>query len=175
MAVLGVAAVVILASTTAAATTGFFQQTDLRGRHTSDGEITSGASSSSAQTGRPVWAGGHRVLEKKYIPAALNSAANVLEIDLTSRKDKGHIWYAQHDPQGAGDTASGMFDDIARRKRNGSNTSFVWFDIKTPNRCKSSIMKDDTCSMEYLIKMARQKLEPAGVRVLYGFTRDAYS
>jgi sphingomyelin phosphodiesterase D len=142
---------------------------------TTAGAVTASASPSSAKNGRPVWAGGHRVLEKKYIPAALNSGANALEIDLTGRKDKGHIWYAQHDPYGAGDTASDMFDDIARRKRGGSNISFVWFDIKTPNRCKSSIMKENPCSMEHLIKMARQKLEPAGVRVLYGFTRDAYS
>ncbi|MGW8375547.1 phospholipase [Streptomyces sp. ODS28] len=123
---------------------------------------------SQEQNKRPVWAIAHRVLTTGGVNKALDHGANAIEIDATAWK-KG--WWADHDgtPTSSGDTMGAMFDRIAEQRRAGKNINFVWLDLKNPDHCKSGDAKEHVCSLNALRDLAREKLEPAGVRVLYGF------
>lgn len=132
------------------------------------------------QDQRPVYAIAHRVLTKDGVTAALKDGANAIEIDVCAYKEG---WWADHDcgnypPFGVqnwlpfksaksyGDSMSDMFVKIAHeRTANHRPVNFVWLDIKTSKFCS-----EDPCSLDALRKLARDKLEPAGVRVLFGFT-----
>ncbi|PHH61000.1 hypothetical protein CDD81_966 [Ophiocordyceps australis] len=121
-----------------------------------------------ASTSKPFWAIAHRVLVKAGIKAALSHGANALEIDMQPWKDQ---WWADHDGTltSAGDTAEQMFQAVAAERKAGANVGFVWLDIKNPDWCDA---KNPACNIEALQSKARAILEPAGVKVLYGFYND---
>ena len=121
---------------------------------------------------RPIWAIGHRVLTTQGVTDAVRHGANAIEIDMTAWKSG---WWADHDgfPTSAGDTAEAMFDQIARERMAGATIGFVWLDIKNPNYCWSDEPEWRHCSVAALRDLARSKLLPHGVRVLYGFYGDA--
>ncbi|KAE8421179.1 hypothetical protein BDV36DRAFT_248500 [Aspergillus pseudocaelatus] len=124
---------------------------------------------SSAQ--RPIYAIAHRVLRKEAVSAALSHGANALEVDLTAWY---FDWWADHDGKlfSAGATARELFQFIAQQRWiNNYNISFVWLDIKNPDFCQ----RHRRCSIEALRDLARETLEPAGIRVLYGFFQTAES
>ncbi|NLU70538.1 phospholipase [Streptomyces sp. HNM0574] len=117
---------------------------------------------------RPTWAIAHRVLTTEGVTSATKHGANALEIDATAWK-KG--WWADHDGTltSYGDTMEDMFDQVVREHRKGRHVSFVWLDMKNPDWCDSDDAKWRQCSVAALRDMARSKLEPEGIRVLYGF------
>ncbi|UNK50692.1 hypothetical protein MNR01_06710 [Lysobacter sp. S4-A87] len=117
---------------------------------------------------RPIWSIAHRVLTTGGVTTAVDHGANAIEIDMTAWKDG---WWADHDglPTSKGDTAEAMFEQIARERRAGRTISFVWLDIKNPNHCRSDRSNKRHCSVAGLRDLARRKLHPVGVKVLYGF------
>ncbi|EGD85130.1 hypothetical protein H112_08855 [Trichophyton rubrum D6] len=110
----------------------------------------------------PFWLIGHRVLTKGGVRAALGHGANALEVDITGWWNG---WYGDHDglPSSAGDKVADLFDEIAYRRRQGAQVSFVWLDLKNPDFNKNGV------NIVSLMTLCREKLEPAGVRVLFGF------
>ncbi|KAE8153388.1 hypothetical protein BDV25DRAFT_169051 [Aspergillus avenaceus] len=122
-------------------------------------------------TQRPIFAIAHKVLRKEGVLAASAHGANALEVDLTAWY---HEWWADHDgkPFSAGASARDLFHSIAeQRLSNTLNISFIWLDIKNPDFCAEG----KACSIEGLRDLARETLEPAGIRVLYGFFQTAAS
>ena len=128
----------------------------------------SSASSASAGEQRPTWAIAHRVLTTGGVAKALEHGANALEIDATAWRDG---WWADHDGTltSYGDTMADMFDAVARQHEEGRPVSFVWLDMKNPDRCDSEDAERRDCSVAALRDLAREKLETKGIRVLYGF------
>lgn len=116
----------------------------------------------------PFYAIAHRVLTAPAIGAALSHGANALETDMTAYPSG---WYADHDgtPASKGDSARDLFTAIARERAQGAPITFVWLDIKNPNACDPDKEGESQCSIAGLQDLAREILEPAGVRVLYGF------
>ncbi|POR33147.1 Uncharacterized protein TPAR_06659 [Tolypocladium paradoxum] len=125
-------------------------------------------------TRRPLYVIAHRVLTIHGVKAALSQGANALEIDVTPWPSG---WWADHDGSAtsAGDTVEKMFQAIAEQRRAGENVIFVWLDIKSPNWCDPRQPKTRHCSVIALQEQARRILEPADVRVLYGFYGGAAS
>ncbi|POR38289.1 Phospholipase D [Tolypocladium paradoxum] len=117
---------------------------------------------------RPLYAIAHRVLTVQGVKDALGHGANALEIDATAWPSG---WLADHDASllSVGDTIEIMFQTIAEERQGGKNAIFVWLDIKNPDWCDPSDSKLRHCSITALREQARQVLEPANVRVLYGF------
>ncbi|KAF5860132.1 hypothetical protein ETB97_001990 [Aspergillus alliaceus] len=64
-----------------------------------------------------------------------------------------------------GATARELFEFIAEQQKSGKQISFVWLDIKSPDKCSEG----EACSIEALRDLVRETLEPVGIRVLYGF------
>ncbi|PHH90360.1 hypothetical protein CDD83_3883 [Cordyceps sp. RAO-2017] len=114
---------------------------------------------------RPFYAIAHRVLMCYGVRDALWHGANALEIDVQPWKDR---WYADHDGTltSKGDSVEAMFRTAAAERRAGKNLVFVWLDIKNPDWCDRNWR---TCNIEALRNLARRILQPAGIRVLYGF------
>ena len=113
---------------------------------------------------RPIYAIAHRVLRNTAVSAALSHGANASEVDLRAWTKE---WWADHDggADTAGATAREIFTFIADQRKQGSDVSFVWLDIKNPDDCDAG----QGCSIEALRDLVRETLEPAGVRALYGF------
>jgi len=99
---------------------------------------------------------------------ALNNGANAIEIDMTAKRTG---WYADHDNTigSEGDSALHMFKMIADARKAGRTVTFVWLDLKNPDWCDPKDAKWRHCSIDALRDLAREWLEPAGVRVMYGF------
>ena len=129
----------------------------------------------SIQGAKPFYLIAHRVLVADGIKAALSHGANAIEIDMTAWKDG---WWADHDatrfPPSWGDTARKMFETIAEERKAGKTITFVWLDIKNPDHCNPQDPQKRICSIDALRDLARELLQPHGVRVLYGF-RDTDS
>ncbi|CAH0044563.1 unnamed protein product [Clonostachys solani] len=117
---------------------------------------------------RPFYAIAHRVLEDYGIRAALAHGANAIEIDMTAWSSG---WWADHDglPTSAGDTAEKMFQTVAEERKAGQNIIFVWLDLKNPDYEPNPNKKT---SVEGLRRLARDILQPVGVKVLYGFYKS---
>lgn len=117
---------------------------------------------------RPFYAIAHRVLTVQGVKDALGHGANALEIDATAFASG---WLADHDasPSSAGDTMESMFHAIVHERHGGSNITFVWLDIKNADWCDPADPNVRHCSIAALRDLARRILEPANVRVLYGF------
>ncbi|KAF4587258.1 phospholipase D [Ophiocordyceps camponoti-floridani] len=123
---------------------------------------------------RPFWAIAHRVLTKEGLLAALHHGANAIEIDVTSHMGEG--WFAEHDPIHTrlpiidqlinGLSIADLLTAVADARRSGHNIKFVWFDIKTADLCGAA---EGSCNIENLRTTARKLLEPAGVKILWGF------
>ncbi|KAL8690032.1 MAG: hypothetical protein Q9218_004432 [Villophora microphyllina] len=124
--------------------------------------------------GRPFYAIAHRVLTSKGIDDALRNGANAFEIDMSAYKEG---WWADHDhaANSWGDSAKDIFNHIAKERQGGKNITFVWLDIKTPDWCDPNDPKWQHCSVGGLRDLARQILQPVGVRVLYGYILGANS
>ncbi|KAK9444125.1 phospholipase D [Metarhizium brunneum] len=120
---------------------------------------------------RPVYAVAHRVLTTQQVAEALRQGANALEIDVTAWKQG---WFGDHDGvwENMGDSVETLFRAAAKAREAGSNLTFVWLDIKDPDWCDPHDKDWRYCSVAALQEQARQILEPAGVRVLYGFADD---
>lgn len=117
---------------------------------------------------RPFFAIAHRVLSDYGIRAALSHRANAIEIDMTAWPGG---WWADHDglPTSAGDTAEKMFQNIAEERKAGKNIIFVWLDLKNPDYEPNAGRRT---SVEGLRRLAREILQPVGVKVVYGFYKS---
>lgn len=118
-------------------------------------------------TSEPFYMIAHRVHTVQGIRDSLSHGANALEMDMYAWKDG---WYADHDGTSItrGDSARTMFEAIASERQAGHTINFVWFDIKTPDRCADSPSRR-YCAVEGLQDLSREILEPHGVRVQFGF------
>ncbi|KAI4274723.1 MAG: hypothetical protein LQ337_003722 [Flavoplaca oasis] len=121
-----------------------------------------------AHAPRPVYLIAHRVLTSKAVDDALKNGANALEVDVSAFKEG---WWADHDhgPNTWRDSAKDLFNKIAKERRNGKSITFVWLDIKTPDKFDPNDPNQQQSSVRGLQDLARQILQPAGVRVLYGY------
>lgn len=140
-----------------------------------DGTTPSSDGKADSISPRPFYMIGHRVLVQQGINDAIMNGANALEIDMTADRDGG--WWADHDnlPGSRGDAARTMFEAIAKARKAGKNITFVWLDLKNPDRCFPYDKNLRYCSILALRDLAREILEPLGVRVLYGFSKDTLS
>ncbi|PFH61232.1 hypothetical protein XA68_17930 [Ophiocordyceps unilateralis] len=117
---------------------------------------------------KPFWAIAHRVLCAEEVRAAVSDGANAIEVDLavTNRK-----WYADHHDFGRstfkGHEAWKVFQEVSKLfQKDNRNISFVWFDLKTPDKCEPM---DEQCGIKVLHDLYRQYLRPHTVHVLWGF------
>lgn len=119
--------------------------------------------------GKPVYAIAHKVLDNAGVDAALTHGANAFEMDMTAWDDG---WWCDHDgtKNSRHASAADQFQHVADKKKAGGNVQWVWLDIKNPNYCDLDDQKWQSCSIKGLQGLARNILEPAGVRVLYGFS-----
>jgi sphingomyelin phosphodiesterase D len=117
---------------------------------------------------QPFYLIAHRVLTTQGVYDALSHGANAIELDVSATR---HEWYADHDdtPFTRGDTVRTIFETVAEQRQAGQTITFVWLDIKTPDRCDPSTPETRQCSIAGLQDLAREILEPHGVRVQYGF------
>lgn len=120
---------------------------------------------------RPFYMISHRVLVKQGVHDALKHGANAVEIDMTADVKTKEGWWADHDNTigSRGDSARDMLEAIANARKQGKSINFVWLDLKNPDRCNTIDPKLRYCSILGLRDLAREILEPVGVRVLYGF------
>lgn len=116
----------------------------------------------------------HRVLTVKGVEDAIKTGANALEMDMTAFTEG---WWADHDhtANSWGDSTKDLFHKIADERNGGADITFVWLDIKNPDWCDPSDPKWYDCSVGGLRDLARDVLQPAGVRVLYGYVLSANS
>ena len=123
---------------------------------------------------RPFYMIAHRILRKKSLEDALKHGANALEIDMTAW-DEG--WWADHDGDldVRGDPARDLFENIVEEQQAGNAITFVWLDIKNPDQYDSEDPNTRHSSVAGLRDLARELLQPAGIRVLYGYILSANS
>lgn len=119
----------------------------------------------STSSGRPFYAIAHQVQSVAGIQAAVTDGANAIEIDLTAWKD---TWWA-------GNTAEEIFQAIGMLRTQGHTVNFVWLDLKNPDYCDADDVNWVHCSIHELRALTAKYLEPAGVRVLYGFDGSTVS
>ncbi|KAF4335364.1 phospholipase D [Fusarium beomiforme] len=120
---------------------------------------------------KPFYAIAHRCNDIYAVQRAVNDGANAIEMDLFSEGKDG--WWASHDgPSKNGNRAKEMFNAIAGHRKAGKPITFVWLDLKNPDACDPGKPAEWGCSIAALRDLARQVLEPQGVRVLYGFYRN---
>lgn len=114
---------------------------------------------------RPFFAIAHRVLGDYGVRDALAHGANAIEIDMTAWPTG---WFADHDGTifSRGHSAETMFQTIAEERKAGKNIIFVWLDLKNPEYEPDASKRT---SVEGLRRLAREILQPVGVKVLYGF------
>lgn len=114
---------------------------------------------------RPIYIIAHKVLNQKGVDDALLNGANALEMDMTAWKEG---WWCDHDGKKNSWHASAhdQFTHVAQKRKKGKNIQFV---IKNPNWCDLDDPKWQICSIKGLQNLARSILEPANVKVLYGF------
>lgn len=124
-----------------------------------------------AASARPLYAIAHKVLDQAGVDAAIKHGANALEMDMTAWKEG---WWCDHDgTKNSWHASTGdQFNHIASKKTGGANLQWVWLDIKNPDWCDLDDPKWEVCSIKGLQKLARDILEPVGVRVLYGFMKE---
>lgn len=117
---------------------------------------------------QPIYVIAHRVLTTQGVRDALSHGANAIEIDMYAWKSG---WWADHDglAKSGNTTAKDMFIEIANQRRAGKPVTFVWLDIKNQDWCDPNSSKWRYCSVAGLRDLARDHLEPAGVRVLFKF------
>jgi sphingomyelin phosphodiesterase D len=131
-------------------------------------------SQTSASAPKPFYIISHRTLTVRGVDAAVEDGANAIEIDARSYSGG---WRAAHDAilgsASAGDDMRTMFDAIAAVQKTRKSIAFVWLDIKTPDECTPDAQRH--CSIRGLQDLARDILEPAGVRVLYGISAQGPS
>ncbi|KAI1614792.1 hypothetical protein EDD37DRAFT_407554 [Exophiala viscosa] len=110
----------------------------------------------------------HRVSTVQGVQDALSHGANAIEMDLTAYNSG---WYVDHDGiwLTRGGSARQMFQAIADARQAGKTITFVWLDIKNPDYCDPNKPMTEPCSIDTLQDLAREILQPYGVRVLYGF------
>ncbi|KAJ8119350.1 hypothetical protein ONZ43_g3681 [Nemania bipapillata] len=119
---------------------------------------------------QPFYIISHRTLTVGGVVAAVNDGANAMEID--ARAYAGG-WRADHDGipfLSSGDSMRKMFEAIAAERRAGKVITFVWLDIKNADECPPI---ERSCSVLGLQDLARELLEPVGVRVLYGISKSS--
>ncbi|CAM1508753.1 Fc.00g056010.m01.CDS01 [Cosmosporella sp. VM-42] len=118
---------------------------------------------------KPFYAIAHRCNTVGALQHAIDDGANAIEMDLDARTDAG--WWAAHDgpPAAPGDKARTMFNAIVAHRKAGKPITFVWLDIKNPDYCDPGDPTWWYCSIAALRDLARELLEPQGVRVLFGF------
>ncbi|RBQ77403.1 hypothetical protein FVER14953_01715 [Fusarium verticillioides] len=118
---------------------------------------------------KPFYTIAHRCSNMGAVQRAVKDGANAIEMDLFSEGKDG--WWASHDgPSKNGNSAKEMFDNIAAHRKAGKSITFVWLDLKNPDACDPGKPAEWGCSIAALRDLARQILEPQGVRVLYGFS-----
>lgn len=142
---------------------------------TTDNDLANSISPKEARANRrPFYVIAHRVLTKDGIDAALDHGANSLEIDMTAWSQG---WWADHDgtQDSWRDSAIEMFKKIVEVRKAGKSMTFVWLDIKNPDWCDPNDPKWRHCSVAGLRDLAREYLQPAGVRVLFGYILGANS
>lgn len=120
---------------------------------------------------RPLYLIAHKVLTTDGVDAALKDGANALEMDMMAWNEG---WWCDHDgtrnpPSWYAKTVD-QFHHVADARKAGGNIQFVWLDIKDPDYCDMDDPTKEVCSIKALQQMARDILEPAGVKVLYGFS-----
>lgn len=117
---------------------------------------------------KPFYAIAHRVLTVQGVKDAASHGANAIEIDFQPWPSG---WWADHDgtQTSAGGTARDVLQAVADQRRAGKPITFVWFDIKWADTCDADDPKWVHCSVIGLRDLAREILQPVGVRALYGF------
>ena len=95
---------------------------------------------------------------------------------MTAYKKRGSYeddWWAVHDALSAkgAQTARMILEAVGSDPRARDQLSFVWLDIKNPDKCETH----RACSIQALRDLARELLQPHGIRVLYGFYDGAGS
>jgi hypothetical protein len=127
-----------------------------------------------SRAAKPFYAIAHRVLTVQGVRDALSHGANAVEIDFQPWSNSG--WWADHDgtQNSAGGTARDVIQAVADQRRAGKPVTFVWFDIKNADWCNADDPKWVHCSVTALRDLAREILQPVGVRALYGFYGTTY-
>ncbi|KAL1881287.1 hypothetical protein Daus18300_001139 [Diaporthe australafricana] len=138
---------------------------DLRTAGTTEGETLL----LDSRAAKPFYAIAHRVLTVQGVKDALSHGANAVEIDFQPWTNSG--WWADHDgtPNSAGGTARDVLQAVADQRRAGRPVTFVWFDIKNADWCDADDPALVHCSVVGLRDLAREILQPVGVRALFGF------
>lgn len=129
-----------------------------------------------SRAAKPFYAIAHRVLTVQGVKDALSHGANAIEIDFTPWSKTAEGWWADHDgtQNSAGGTARDVLQAVADQRRAGKPVTFVWFDIKWADWCNADDPQWVHCSVTALRDLAREILQPVGVRALYGFYGTQY-
>ena len=125
---------------------------------------------------RPIYAIAHRVLTADGVRDAVSHGANAIEVDMMAYKKHDSYedgWWAAHDTLSAkgAQTARMILEAVGSDPRARDQLSFVWLDIKNSEKCETH----RACSIQALRDLARELLQPHGIRVLYGFYDGAGS
>lgn len=126
-----------------------------------------------SRAAKPFYAIAHRVLTVQGVKDAASHGANAIEIDFQPWPSG---WWADHDgtQTSAGGTARDVLQAVADQRRAGKPVTFVWFDIKSADWCNADDPQWVHCSVTALRDLAREILQPVGVRALYGFYGTTY-